>query len=132
MIKKFIVANGNEYEYDINAQTGEIVKKGVEAIRTAHKAKTNTKTQNNKPQQAKPQQTKPQQTSSISMERAKQIALSNAGVSATECRDMDIEKDYNRGVLVWEVGFKCGNYEYDFDIDAKTGAIVDKDVEYDD
>lgn len=70
--------------------------------------------------------------SEISQKKAEQIAFGNAGVSELNCHDVAVEKDYENGTLVWEIEFKCGNYEYDYVIDAKTGAVIKQDVDYDD
>ena len=45
---------------------------------------------------------------------------------------MDIELDDEDGTLVYEVEFKSGGMEYDYVIDAATGAVLDHEVERDD
>ena len=68
----------------------------------------------------------------IGYAKAKSIALNHAGVSENEAYDMDIELDDEDGILVYEVEFKSGNMEYDYEINAATGAILKHESELDD
>ena len=66
----------------------------------------------------------------ISVDRAKQIALSHAGVSGASFKKVKLDTD--DGVRVYEIEFKVGNVEYDYDIDASSGAIISSSSEIDD
>ena len=79
------------------------------------------------PQPAAPTQAA---TSGISADRAKQIALSHAGVSGASFTKVELDTD--DGVRVYEIEFKVGNVEYDYDIDATSGAIISSSSEIDD
>ena len=84
--------------------------------------------------QAQPQtqaQTKaqPQQGGRISADKAKAIAFGHAGVSAGQVRDLSVEYDDDG---VYEIDFKVGNMEYDYEIGAVDGSIRKADVEQDD
>ena len=68
--------------------------------------------------------------SGISTEKAKQIALSHAGVGSANFTKVQL--DTEDGIRVYEIEFKVGNVEYDYDIDASTGAIVSSSSEIDD
>ena len=110
--------SGNvEYDYEINAATGAIVSfdQDIEnyAIPTQPAAA---------PTQAA--------ASGISADRAKQIALSHAGVSGASFTKVELDTD--DGVRVYEIEFKVGNVEYDYDIDATSGAILSSSSEIDD
>ena len=70
------------------------------------------------------------QTSEISVERAKQIALSHAGFGSARFKKAKL--DYENGVKVYEIEFKVGNLEYEYDINVSNGAIVSSSVEVDD
>ena len=70
------------------------------------------------------------QTSEISVERAKQIALSHAGVGSARFKKAKL--DYENGVKVYEIEFKVGNLEYEYDINVSNGAIISSSVEVDD
>lgn len=79
-----------------------------------------------------PQSTAPTQApaSGISADRAKQIALSHAGVESANFTKVELDTD--DGVRVYEIEFKVGNVEYDYDIDASSGAILSSSSEIDD
>ena len=70
------------------------------------------------------------QSSEISVEKAKQIALSHAGVGSAKFKKAKL--DYENGVKVYEIEFKVGNLEYEYDINVSNGAIVSSSVEVDD
>ena len=121
--------SGNvEYDYEINAATGAIVSfdQDIEnyEIPTQPAAPTQAATQ---PQTAAPTQAA---SSVISVDKAKQIALSHAGVSGASFKKVKLDTD--DGVRVYEIEFKVGNVEYDYDIDASSGAIISSSSEIDD
>lgn len=64
--------------------------------------------------------------------RAKEIAIEHAGFTAADVVGIQVEMDYEHGVMVYEVEFYADAYEYDYDINAETGEIVKNDREYDD
>lgn len=68
----------------------------------------------------------------IGQEKAKEIALSHAGVSASNISDYSSELEYEDGVMVYEIEFDSGNTEYDYEINAITGAIVKAEKDWDD
>ena len=57
-------------------------------------------------------------------------ALKNAGTIRSAVWDLECEKDKDDGVTVYEVEFKKGRTEYSYKINAKTGAVREKSVEY--
>ena len=132
--------SGNtEYDYEIDAISGEIVSSDMDienytipaqtaaqpaATQAAPAAPTQAATQ---PQPAAPTQAA---SSGISADRAKQIALSHAGVSGASFTKVELDTD--DGVRVYEIEFKVGNVEYDYDIDASSGAIISSSSEIDD
>lgn len=68
----------------------------------------------------------------IGSEKAQQIALENAGLSADSVTFIRTKLDYDDGRAEYEVEFYQGNVEYDYDIDAVSGTILswDHDAEY--
>lgn len=74
--------------------------------------------------------TQPAAPSTISAERAKQIALSHAGVGGASF--IKVELDTDDGVQVYEIEFKVGNVEYEYDINAISGEIISSKSEVDD
>ena len=67
----------------------------------------------------------------ISADRAKQIALNDAGVKESSAVFLRANLDWDDGRMKYEVEFYSGNTEYDYDIDTVTGAILssDRDLE---
>ena len=59
----------------------------------------------------------------ITVERAKQIALNDAGVKESSAVFLRANLDWDDGRMQYEVEFYSGNTEYDYDIDALTGAV---------
>lgn len=111
--------SGNvEYDYEINAATGAIVSFDQDIENYAI------------PTQPAAAPTQPAAPSTISADRAKQIALSHAGVGSASFTKVELDTD--DGVRVYEVEFKVGNVEYDYDIDATSGAILSSSSEIDD
>lgn len=70
----------------------------------------------------------------ITAEKAKGIALSHAGVKAADARFEKAELDYDDGVKKYEIEFRSGKIEYDYEINAITGAVLsaEKDIDDDD
>lgn len=67
---------------------------------------------------------------SITAAQAKAIALKDAGLTAAQVRDLEVEKDRDNGVTKYEVSFEAGGYDYDYDI-SLTGKILKKEKERD-
>ena len=68
----------------------------------------------------------------ISVDRAKQIALNDAGVKESNAVFLRANLDWDDGRMQYEVEFYSGNTEYDYDIDAVTGAILSSDRDMED
>jgi len=64
--------------------------------------------------------------------RAKSIALEHAGVSESQVTFIKAYLDYENGYVVYDVEFYSGSTEYDYEIDALNGNILefDRDIEY--
>ena len=107
-----------EFEYLVDAYTGKVLSGQKDLLATAPAGD----------EAAKP--TVP--TGDIGHAKAKSIALNHAGVSENKAYDMEIELDDEDGTLVYEVEFKSGNMEYDYEIDAASGAILKHEAELED
>lgn len=70
--------------------------------------------------------------SDIGMEAAQNAALSHAGVSSEEASRMKCEFDMDHGTAIYEVEFDVGQTEYEYEIDAATGAILKSEIDYHD
>ena len=62
--------------------------------------------------------------------RAKQIALNKAGVSSSKAESIKVKLDYDDGVRVYDVKFYEGDYEYEVEINARTGVVYDYDKDF--
>ena len=63
--------------------------------------------------------------------RAKQIALSDAGLAEKDVSGLTVKTGTERGVKVYEVEFHVGRTEYSYDVDAASGEIVNWEKETD-
>lgn len=100
-------AGDTEYDYVINAQTGEVVsfKKKREAAST------------------------PEQKAEITPAKAGEIAFEHAGVSRGEAADYRSKLENEDGLWVYEIEFHVGKTEYEYEIDAETGRIISAEKE---
>lgn len=99
--------NGTEYEYEVDVNTGEIVK----SEKDTDDDKTTAET-------------------CISEKEARDAALADAGVKLEDAEKLKCKLDKDDGV--YEVEFRAGNTEYEYEIDAKTGEVVKSEKEADD
>ena len=60
----------------------------------------------------------------IGEDKAKELALKKADISADDVRFDRVELDRDDGVWQYEVDFRHGDMEYDIDISAETGEIL--------
>lgn len=66
----------------------------------------------------------------VTAEKAKEIALKHAGISAANATFTKVKQDRDHGVLEYELEFVSGMMEYEYEINASTGAVTDFDVDY--
>lgn len=83
------------------------------------------------PQATKPAES-PAKPTMLDRDAAKAAALAHAGVSADEVRKLECELDREDGAAVYEIEFKAGSMEYEYEVDAATGAILKAEREHDD
>ncbi|MCD7801998.1 MAG: PepSY domain-containing protein [Clostridiales bacterium] len=104
--------SGIEYDYEINATTGDIISKSTEPV-DDDVASIDT-------------------TGLIGEDAAKEAALTDAGFAESEVTGLRVQLDVDDGVTIYEVEFCQGGNEYDYDVNAATGAIITSSVEPDD
>lgn len=95
-----------KYEIEINARTGR--------VEDFEKERIHSDTSKN-----------------IGIDKAKSIALKHAGITGN-VRYVKAKLDRDDGVYYYDIEFKYGGKEYEYEIHAKTGKIVDWDVDWDD
>lgn len=90
-----------EYEYEISASDGAILgmdKEEIEQIAT-----------NN---------------GEISSEKAKEIALKDAGVKEADIKNLSVKREVDDGQVEYDVSFEKGQIEYEYEILAENGKIL--------
>lgn len=65
----------------------------------------------------------------IGEDRAKEIALKDAGVSETDATYLHAHLDRDDRIIDYDVEFYCDGKEYDYEINAYTGDILEKSIE---
>ena len=90
------VSGDTEYEYEIDAATGAVLDRKSENKFSG---------------------------SALTAQQAGQIALDHAGYTAGGVQDLEVELDEEDGVLCYQVEFKAGGTEYEYEIDAADGSI---------
>ena len=123
-------ADGAEYEYDIDASTGAVVKFSQEGGRT----QTSSSVGSGGASGSAPSgsgggtaQTGAGGSSSpdIGREAALAAALNHAEVSQDQVYDLEVKREYDDGRLEYEIEFKTGGWEYEYTINAADGTILD-------
>ena len=117
--------DGKEYDYEISAIGGKIIKYDheIEDVNSHNNVTTNTQgsTQNDA---ANNTSNNTNSTDNISVDKAKQIALSHAGLTSSKVTFKRTELDFDDGIQKYEVEFYYNNREYSYEINAKTGEIL--------
>lgn len=122
--------NNKEYDYEINAANGEIINYDydVENYNISGQQQSNSQQQQNTQQQSNNQQQQdihqPINTSNISIDKAKEIALNHAGLSANQVSFIKAEKDMDDGIVKYDIEFYYNNREYNYEINANNGSIM--------
>ena len=140
-------ANGYEYDYTVKASDGKILEAQREKAddnNASSDSVNNSDSDSSATTGQSPQQSSNGSTSSnntpasryIGVDKAKSIALKDAGVSASSVKRYSKAKlDRDDGVAVYEIEFYTDSMEYEYEINATTGKIMDRDAElrdYDD
>ena len=128
--------NGYEYDYEIAVEDGAVLKAEKEAEKVSVPVTEKVSEKDNAPAKSESPVTKENTTKSnknndgyISVEAAKQKALDNAGVKAKDAVFLKAHYDYDDLVPHYEIKFYANGYEYEYEVKAADGAILDKDVE---
>ncbi len=107
--------NGLEYDCDIDALTGAVLDCKMDPDDHDHDNEHN-----------------PADPAAIDQNAALNAAFSHAGVAASNAANQKCELDHDNGKLVYEIEFTCGGLEYEYEIDALTGAVLHCKTETDD
>ena len=120
----------HEYDYDINATTGEVVK--YEREYEPRNAADILNTEKNHIDSTDGSQSAGNAQEYLTESEVLLTALEHAGVKAEDAYDVSVELDNEHGKAVYEAEFKSGGYEFEYEIDASTGDVLKFDKEFDD
>ena len=112
--------SGNtEYDYELRVSNGEIISydKDIENYSIPSKNSGSSQTPS---------------SNYIGVDKAKSIALKDAGLSSSSVTFTKAKLDREDGVRVYEIEFFTSDKEYEYEINASSGKIRDKDVEFND
>gem|GEM_PF-164789 len=118
-----------EYDYEIDAVDGAILEfdRDIEN----YSIPNNSTAQNTTSTQSTPQTTPHSTAQYINEAKAKSIALTHAGLTESQVIFIKAHLERDDGRTIYDVEFYSGNVEYDYEIDAVNGAILefDRDIE---
>lgn len=97
------ISGGSEYDYEIEAVDGKVMEYEVERAGASSAADGGD---------------------FIGSAKAERIALDNAGLAKSEVRKLKTELDSDGTIAHYDVEFVSGGFEYEYEINAKTGAII--------
>lgn len=109
--------NDMEYDYNIDALTGAVLKYDHDMEHSRHGSDNNHDSHVS--------------GETITQEAAKQIALEYAGVALADAQYLKAELDYDDGRAEYEVEWKVGTTEYSCDVDACTGGVLAFEKDFD-
>lgn len=122
-------ANGAEYEYDIDASTGAVVKFSQEGGRPQTGSSAGSGGNSGGVPSGSGGGTAQSEAGGsspdIGREAALAAALNHAEVSQDQVYDLEVKQEYDDGRLEYEIEFKTGGWEYEYTISAADGTILD-------
>ena len=120
-------AADKDFEYDIDATTGVVIKAEREMMDAEDYAEMKAIKESMKTKEAA-------KAAGLNEEGALDIALKHAGVAKSDVTRKNVHLDFDDdlGKKVFDVEFHVGIKEYNYDIDPVTGEIYKFDVDFDD
>ncbi|MCC8044649.1 MAG: PepSY domain-containing protein [Clostridiales bacterium] len=136
-----------QYEYEISTLSGDILSLSEELLPAADSGSqrkdtsaadaaestsgtaSNTENSESVGNSQASQSTQDSQSTYISVDEAKAIALTKAGLSSEDVTFKKAKLDREDGIMVYEIEFYQGKTEYEFEINAVTGEIREFEVD---
>ena len=128
-----------EYDYEIHAETGDILSRdreaewnGTAASGSSNTGSTSSTGSTGTASASSTSSTASASTTDIGEAKARSVALSHAGISESSTSYIHAKKDWDDGRWVYDVEFWADGKEYDYEILASNGTILsyDYDAEY--
>lgn len=119
-------ANGIEYEYDIDATSGAVLKKSQKSKANADISASSTV---NTPSNAASSTTASNTTAAaVSESDATTIALQAAGLTQDQVDGMVVIPDRDDGQSIYKVKFRVNNTQYYYEVNANNGQIIKQEI----
>lgn len=139
-------SSAGEYEYDIHAHTGQIVKYKAPRPQTGTPGTTSAQgtaspgqnsgggSQGNSggKNTSSGAQGSSQGNRDIGQDAAFSAALRHAGVSASQLTEQEISRDRDDGILIYEIEFETAQCKYEYEVRAADGTVLKADQDWED
>ncbi len=138
-------SNGTEYEYLIQAKDGDIIARDIDSGRNSNNdvqdlpqdTGNQFASDENSPMQPQggvgnqpdKEEDSTVQSQEVSLDGAKAAALKDAGLSESDVTFKKTELDYDHGTQVYDIEFYTSDTEYEYEIDASSGTVLEKNIE---
>lgn len=109
---EFMVGN-TRYEYEIALTSATVIKSDRESYGSGGNTSGNASGN----------------TSYIGEDAALTAALTHAGLSASDISRQKVEFDFDDGYAIYEIEFRSGRYEYEYEVDAVSGQIIKSEMD---
>ncbi len=106
-----------EYEYDVDIMSGEIHAMSQEIFSAAEPTRPGDRLAS------------AADSAATGIEAAKETALADAGLTADQVTFTKAKLERDDGIAVYEIEFVTDSAEYDYEINASTGAIIGREME---
>ena len=136
-------AGNKKFEYEIDAKTGKIIEIEMkvkqpgkslpsgnevsEPISNGNQDRNRERHQDGTHNKLPPKSG--DNTDYIGSKNALQIALTHAKITESQVDNIEIERERENGIMIYEVEFTYNGKEYEYEIDACTGKILELEVE---
>ena len=137
--------NGTEYEYLIQAKDGDIIARDIDSGRNgnndvqdlpqdtgnqfASDGNSPMQPQGSVGNQPDKEGDNTVQSQEVSLDGAKAAALKDAGLPESDVTFKKAELDYDHGTQVYDIEFYTSDTEYEYEIDASSGTVLEKNIE---
>lgn len=111
---EFMVGN-TRYEYEIALTSATVIKSDRESYGNSGNSGTTGNTSGS--------------TNYIGEDAALSAALTHAGLSSSDISGQKVEFDFDDGSAIYEIEFRSGRYEYEYEIDAVSGQVIKSEMD---